>query len=68
MPFSPTDRRCAKGEQLFVLRNTVVCVEELRFRFEGEEGAVILDGWAHRPAAAGATPGPRAACRPEAWF
>ncbi len=28
---------------------TVLCVEELTFRFEDEEGAVILDGWAHRP-------------------
>ncbi len=28
---------------------TVLCVEELAFRFEDEEGAVILDGWAHRP-------------------
>ncbi|MGO9902994.1 MAG: hypothetical protein ACLP0J_25655, partial [Solirubrobacteraceae bacterium] len=29
--------------------STVLCVEELTFRFEDEEGAVILDGWAHRP-------------------
>jgi hypothetical protein len=28
---------------------TVVCMEKLTFRFEDEEGAVILDGWAHRP-------------------
>ncbi len=27
---------------------TVAYVEKLRFRFEDEQGAVILDGWAHR--------------------
>jgi hypothetical protein len=37
------------GRTLVRLLGTVVCVEKLTFRFEDEEGAVILDGWAYRP-------------------
>ncbi|MGO9976838.1 MAG: recombinase family protein, partial [Solirubrobacteraceae bacterium] len=38
-----------QGRTLVRFLGTVVCVEKLTFRFEDEEGAVILDGWAHRP-------------------
>jgi hypothetical protein len=43
-----TARRSARGEHAFACRVWSVCMEKLRFRFEDEQGAVILDGWAHR--------------------
>ncbi len=37
------------GRTLVRFLGRVVSVEKLTFRFEDEQGAVILDGWAHRP-------------------